>query len=111
MGKSSKKKKTGSKKKRTKAPVKRAEPEKPKEPEKNDKIDKSTEPLQKYDISQRTHERRAALQADARQWGTLKIMKQLNHVREGQQWNPRAHEILTKDLEYLEKEYTKEKQA
>lgn len=67
-------------------------------------------PLRAYDITQRTHERRAVLSTDAAMWGTLKILKQLNSAREEQQWNPRVHEIMTKDLEFLEKTYQRERQ-
>ena len=65
--------------------------------------------LASYDISMRTHERRAALTNDAQFWGVLRTLKQLNTVREAQQWNPRVHEILTKDLEYLQKTYQRTK--
>lgn len=65
--------------------------------------------LTEYDIASRTHERRAALQKDAGDWGTLKILKHLNQIREAQLWNPRAHEIMTRDLEYLEKAYQRGK--
>lgn len=67
------------------------------------------EPLKKYDIALRTHERRSALLESAKQFGTLKILKQLNMMRDYNQWNPRAHEIMTKDLEFLEKNYQKER--
>ena len=91
------------KKKPTKKNVKKPDKKPDKKPE------KSPEPLQTYNINLRTHERRAALQVDAHNWGTLKIMKQLNQVREAQQWNPRVHDLMTKDLEYLEKEFQREK--
>jgi len=68
-------------------------------------------PLRAYDITQRTHERRAALQKDTESWGMLKILKQLNQAREAQQWNPRVHDLMTKDLEYLEKAYQRERQG
>ncbi len=68
-------------------------------------------PLKTYDITQRTHERRAALQKDTESWGMLKILKQLNQAREAQQWNPRVHDIMTRDLEFLEKAYQRERQV
>lgn len=68
-----------------------------------------TRPLYEYDIAMRTHERRAALTTSAKFWGTLKTLKQLNSIREAQQWNPRAHEIMTRDLEFLQKTYQRAK--
>lgn len=65
--------------------------------------------LEGYKIDLRTHERRAALMDDSKKHGTLKILRQLNLIRNYSQWNPRAHEIMTKDLEFLEKEYQKHK--
>lgn len=67
--------------------------------------------LKKYNIALRTHERRSVLLEDAKHFGTLKILKQLNLMRDYNQWNPRIHELITKDLEYLEKHYQKEKYA
>jgi hypothetical protein len=92
-----------------KSSVKKA-PRKPTKKVKHEEV-KTRVPLKEYDISQRTHERRAALQKDTETWGMLKILKQLNNVREAQQWNPRVHEIITRDLEYLEKVYQRERQT
>jgi hypothetical protein len=97
------KKKKKSTKKRKHKPVKPVKPTAP--------VRKPTAPLQEYDIVLRTHERRAALQKDAQTWGTLKILKHLNQIREAQQWNPRVHDIMTKDLEFLEKAYQRERHA
>jgi hypothetical protein len=65
--------------------------------------------LKNYILTLRTHERRAALIENAKLYGTLKILKQLSIMRDYNQWNPRAHEIMTKDLEYLQKTFQKEK--
>ena len=65
----------------------------------------TVEPLQAYRIEMRTHERRAALQHDAQAWGMIKILKQLSALRDASVWEPRAREIMTRDLEYLEKLY------
>jgi hypothetical protein len=97
----SKKKPSRAKTSRKKAKPKPAKPEEPRP---------TRVPLKTYDITQRTHERRAVLQKDTETWGTLKILKQLNQAREAQQWNPRVHDIITKDLEYLEKAYQRERQ-
>lgn len=65
--------------------------------------------LSDYKIELRTHERRRALLDKSAKIGVIKVMKYLNSIRENSEWNPRAHEIMTKDLEFLEKEFQKEK--
>ena len=65
--------------------------------------------LDKYILTLRTHERRAVLVENTKKYGTLKILKQLSMMRDYNKWNPRAHEIMTKDLEFLQKTFQKEK--
>lgn len=93
------------KKKSLKKSVKKSVQKTTKETDENSK----SSVLNKYDIILRTHERRNVLLEDAKHFGTLKILKQLNLMRDYNQWNPRAHEIMTKDLEFLEKNYQKER--
>lgn len=85
---------------------KKVEVKEPRE-QKDRKDQKEPAPLKTYNITLRTHERRTALQRDSETWGLLRILKQLNRVREDQQWNPRVHEIMTKDLEFLQKLYSR----
>jgi hypothetical protein len=57
--------------------------------------------LTNYELSLRTHERRSVLLNEAAKHGALDILEHLNKLKDINQWNPRALDIMLKDIEFL----------
>ncbi len=76
----------------------------PKPKAKRTKTDE-TKLLKEYKIDKMTHIRRAALIHDVQTHGPEPVIRKLTNVRDINEWNPRAHDIYTKDLVFLQKIY------
>jgi hypothetical protein len=63
-----------------------------------------------YSTVKSKQSREIALKKASKDIGTLPVLKRTNLIRNYSKWNPKSYDVLSKDVEFLKKQYSREKE-